>query len=161
RLAGRTLAEYFPGIVGLLERSGNRVLVPRLSPTDGIAARAKQLGDFLDRHSPGEPVHLIAHSMGGLDSRYLISRLGRADRGLSLTTVGTPPRGTSFASYGIKRLERCVRPLLRWLGMPYQAFYDLTPAACRAFNEAAPDAASVRYFSVAGRCSLRWATANW
>jgi hypothetical protein len=37
------------------------------------------------------------------------------------------------------------------VGMPYQAFYDLTRANCTAFNDKVLDAAGVRYFSVAGR----------
>src|SRR5262249_5187529 len=38
-------------------------------------------------------VHVFAHSMGGLDARYMISRLGMAKRVLSLTTIATPHRG--------------------------------------------------------------------
>ena len=52
--------------------------------------------------------------MGGLDARYLISRLGMADRVLSLTTLGTPHRGTSFADWGVSRLQRYLRPLLEF-----------------------------------------------
>src|SRR5262245_12205620 len=67
--------DYFHGVMAALEAAGNRVLAARLSPTGGVARRAAQLKAFLDRHAPGEAVHLIAHSMGGLDSRYMISRL--------------------------------------------------------------------------------------
>src|SRR5262245_44792061 len=80
RLVGFTLVNYFPGIVECLQQSGNRVLVPWLSPTSGAAERAAQLRQFLDRESPSEPVHILAHSMGGLDSRYMISCLDGADR---------------------------------------------------------------------------------
>ncbi len=151
QVAGRTVASYFPGIAEALEAAGNRVLVPRLSPTDGIAQRAKELREFLLKHSPNEPVHLLAHSMGGLDSRYMISRLGMANHVLTLTTLGTPHRGTSFADWGILRLERLARPVLDFIGMPTQAFYDLTTVKCTAFNEQVPDMPSVRYFSVAGQ----------
>src|SRR5947209_5571793 len=78
-----TLVNYFPGIPRLLEAAGNRVLVPRLSPTGGVADRAAQLKAFLDREAPGEPVHLLAHSMGGLDARYMISRLDMGRRVLT------------------------------------------------------------------------------
>src|SRR5437867_822643 len=40
RLAGLSLYEYFRGITGTLRSAGNKVLVPRLSPTRGIAERA-------------------------------------------------------------------------------------------------------------------------
>jgi len=40
--------------------------------------------------------------MGGLDSRHAISlRLGLAERVLTLTTLGTPHRGTAFADWGV------------------------------------------------------------
>src|SRR5262245_55180832 len=70
KLAGMTLANYFPGIREGIEQAGNRVLVPWLSPTNSVAFRAQQLKDFLQEHAPNEPVHLLAHSMGGLDARY-------------------------------------------------------------------------------------------
>src|SRR5205823_74742 len=129
----------------------NRILIPSLSPTGGTADRAQQLKDFLLQHSPREPVHLLAHSMGGLDSRYMISKLGMADHVLTLTTLGTPHRGTAFADWGIQRLERLIKPVLEFLYLPHQAFYDLTRARCTAFNTEVPDAEKVRYFSVAGR----------
>ncbi len=156
-----TLANYFGQIPELLTRAGNRVFQPQLSLTGGVQDRAEQLRAFLDRHAPGEPVHLVAHSMGGLDSRYMISQLDSASRVLSLTTIGTPHRGSPFADWGVSKLERFVKPILDWLGIPHQAFYDLTTAKCRAFNDQVPDAASVRYFSVAGRHEGNWWSPEW
>src|SRR3954469_20978251 len=94
QVGGLTLVNYFPGVVEALQAGGSRVFAPALSPTAGIAQRAAQLRDFILRTCPHEPVHLIAHSMGGLDARYLVSRLDMADRILTLTTLGTPHRGT-------------------------------------------------------------------
>jgi triacylglycerol lipase len=161
QIANYTLINYFPGIPEALEKAGNRVVVPSLSPTAGIAARAAQLKEAIDRASPDEPVHLIAHSMGGLDARYMIARLGMAPRVLSLTTLGTPHRGSAFADWGLTRLERLVRPALNFLGVPIQAFYDLTTSACRKFNEDTPDAPGVRYFSVAGRHDGSYYSPGW
>jgi triacylglycerol lipase len=158
---GYTLADYFPGIPRVLCSAGNRVLVPRLSPTRSVAERAAELKDFIDRQSPHEPVHVIAHSMGGLDARYMVSRLGMGRRVLSLTTLGTPHRGTPFADWGIRKLERLVKPLLRLLGIPTQGFYDLTTVCSRAFNEQVPDVPGVRYFSVAGRHDGRLFRPEW
>jgi triacylglycerol lipase len=151
KVAGATLVNYFPGIADLLESAGNRVLVPALTPTAGVAVRAGELKMFLLEYSPNEPVHIIAHSMGGLDSRYMISCLGMEKHVLSLTTLGTPHRGTSFADWGIGKLERIVKPILYAIGLPYQGFYDLTRQNCKTFNETVPDVPDVRYFSVAGR----------
>jgi triacylglycerol lipase len=151
RVGSWTLLNYFPGIPRFLEAAGNRVLIPRLSPTGGVADRAAQLKGFLERESPGEPVHIFAHSLGGLDSRYMISQLGMGRRVLSLTTLGTPHRGSTFADWGIRRLGRLLRPVFSLFGVPTQAFFDLTIASCRRFNEQVHDVPGVRYFSVAGR----------
>jgi triacylglycerol lipase len=151
RMGSWTLASYFPRIPALLRAAGNRVLQPHLSPTRTVGERAAQLKGYLDREAPGEAVHILAHSMGGLDARYMISRLDMAPRVLSLTTLGTPHRGTAFADWGVCRLERLVRPVLRFLGIPSGAFYDLTTEGARRLNEQMPDAPGVRYFSVAGR----------
>ena len=65
----RPVKDYFPGIREHLEAAGNRVLAARVSPTAGVARRAADLKRFLDREVPRGPVHLIGHSMGGLDAR--------------------------------------------------------------------------------------------
>lgn len=44
-------------------------------------------------------VNIIAHSMGGLDARYMISALGGANRVASLTTISTPHTGSKVANF--------------------------------------------------------------
>jgi triacylglycerol lipase len=149
---GVALRDYFPGIRERLEAAGNRVLSPQLSRTRGVAARAGELKRFIGRNVPRGPVHVIGHSMGGLDARYMISRLGMAGRVESLTTVGTPHRGSPFADWGVGNFGPLVAPFFQMLGVSHEAFRDLTTAACRRFNETVPDAPGVRYFSVAGVC---------
>jgi triacylglycerol lipase len=110
-----------------------------------------QLKRFIETEYGNEAIHLIGHSMGGLDSRYLISKLGMENRILTLTTVGTPHRGSPFADWGVKRFSRVLRPLLRYFHLPHQAFFDLMTESCQQFNEEVPDAPEVRYFSIAGK----------
>lgn len=155
------LATYFHNIPSALEAVGLRVLIPRLSPTGGVAQRAEELKAFLDRQAPGEKVHLFAHSMGGLDSRYMISHLDMAERVASLTTLGTPHRGTTFADWGTQRLGPAIRPFLQLFDIPSQAFDDLTRASCLRFNEATPNDPRVRYFSIAGRFQPDLLTMEW
>ena len=68
---------------------GVMAFAPNVSPYDTIPARAatwkKHLREIMlqTRH---DKIHLIAHSMGGLDARYLISKLGMYQHVLSLTT---------------------------------------------------------------------------
>ena len=127
----------------------------------GVESRAGELKRYIERHVPTGPVHLIGHSMGGLDARFMISRLGMRDRVLSLTTVGTPHRGSPFADWGVRRFGRLAAPFFQLVGLSYQAFLDVTTAACRRFNATVPDAPGVRYFSVAGACEGRWVCPEW
>jgi triacylglycerol lipase len=139
---------YFCHLRSFLRERGVRALFPRVEPTGGAAARAEQLRDQIQRWTD-EPVNLIAHSMGGLDARYLIARLGMADRVRSLTTVATPHQGTALADWFCANFRRRV-PLLLALeafGINVDGFRDCQLDACESFNRQVPDAPSVRYFS--------------
>lgn len=144
-----------------LESAGNRVLVPRISPTASVATRAQELKTYLHRELGQTPVHIFGHSLGGLDARYMISRLGMDRQVLSLTSLGTPHQGTAFADWGVRRFSRFFRPLFRAAGVPDEAFYDLMTETCQRFNEQVPDAPNVRYQSVAGVCEQAWLGAGW
>ncbi|MBC7661288.1 MAG: triacylglycerol lipase [Chitinophagaceae bacterium] len=88
--------DYFFHVRAALEADGFTVYTPQVNPVASIETRAKELGPLLDRilKETGAPkLNLIAHSMGGLDARYLIGH-GYGDKIASLTTVGTPHHGT-------------------------------------------------------------------
>jgi triacylglycerol lipase len=125
------------------------------------AAALKDYVGCVQRFYPDVKINILAHSMGGLDARWMLTHLGMAARVLTLTTLGTPHRGSPLADWGVRRLERLAKPVLDLLGVPPGAFYDLTTARCRAFNEETPDAPGVRYFSVAGRYEGRWDNPAW
>src|SRR5437870_4436308 len=161
RLGRWRLACYWSKLPDAVRAPGNRVHVARVAPLGSVAERARQLKGFLDEHCPDGPVHLVAHSMGGLDSRYMISRLGMQSRVLSLTTIATPHRGTPFADWGLRRLLPVFGAFLDMFGISRQAFEDLTVASCRRFNDEVLDAPDVRYFSVAGRFESSWLTPAW
>lgn len=161
RIFDLELVPYFRGIPHYLSKPGNVVYTSRLSPTGRSKRRAVQLRKFLDKVAPKDPVHLIAHSMGGLDARYMINRLGASDRVLTLTTLGTPHRGTSFADWGLTRWGMILSPPNLPFVRPLPALLDLTTEACRIFNEKITDDPRVRYFSVAGRYAGTWFQPNW
>jgi triacylglycerol lipase len=146
----RPQKEHFPGIRSILEGAGNRVLMPRLPATAGIETRAAVLKAYVRRELGSQPFHLVGHSLGGLDSRYLASNLGMAGQVVSLTTMGTPHTGSSFADWLVDRFARFFQPLYRRLGVPCDGVFDLTRASCALFNENTPNVPGVRYFSVAG-----------
>jgi triacylglycerol lipase len=93
--------EYFRGVKAHLEAKGHRVLAHRVPPLASCKARAKVLADAIQAKFGNEPVHIIAHSMGGLDCRMMIGEnmngLGDKGRVLSLTTLSTPHQGSPLA----------------------------------------------------------------
>ena len=62
----------------------------------------------IDLASYKGPFHLIAHSMGGLDSRFLITHLQPTsdNRILSLTTIGSPHRGSPIADLIVEQVQK-------------------------------------------------------
>jgi triacylglycerol lipase len=64
--------DYFRGVRARLEQKGHQVLPPSVPPVASCKARAKRLADAIQARFASNPVHLIAHSMGGLDCRMMI-----------------------------------------------------------------------------------------
>ena len=93
------------------------------------------------------------HSMGGLDSRYMISQLKPTDfKILSLTTIATPHRGSAFADYmfetiGPRRIKRIYK-VIEYFGFETGAFSQLTQEYMENnFNPKTPDIPDVKYYS--------------
>jgi triacylglycerol lipase len=150
---------YFVHLRTFLRERGVHALFPGVEPTGGVAERAEELRDQVRRWTD-EPVNIVAHSMGGLDARHLISRLGFAGRVRSLTTIATPHRGSALAEWFVINYRDRV-PLLRGLealGVNVDGFRDCCPEACRAFNAVTADDANVRYFSFGGAVPLERVT---
>jgi triacylglycerol lipase len=170
--------EYFNGIKRHLESKyeGVKVLTTAVDPTDRIETRGEQLREqiltalgqtgqspFLN---PDEETHIIAHSMGGLDSRYILSPDNEgniAEFITSLTTVGTPHKGSPVADLVYKMLdgkaylnilsvlEETVIASLAFLGISNEGLRDLTTEAMKNFNGKYDDnIAVVRYFWATG-----------
>jgi triacylglycerol lipase len=150
----RGLAQhYFRGVADSLIARGVTVYRPRLPPVASVPARAAALAAFV-RGLPSPMCHLIAHSMGGLDARYAISRLGLSDRVVSLTTIGTPHRGTPLAELACNRPATLVRRVIAKVGGNSEGFEWLTPAALDRFNLDCVDHPRVWYASVVSRAPL-------
>lgn len=92
--------------------------------------------------------------MGGLDCRYLTSHLPRKFDVLSVTTIATPHRGSSFADHFLSTLGKARMPgflslldLLPNGGGDGKAFDSLTLDSMRKFNEEVRNVEGVKYFS--------------
>jgi len=141
--------EYFKGVRPMLEGMGFDVMVPQLPWGRNIKRRAGFLAEQLE-HESG-PFHLIAHSMGGLDARYYITRLGGHEKVASLTTLATPHHGSTAADHEMQTWYSPYRHL--------SAVSNLTRAAMQQFNDRTPDHRDVTYrsYSAARRINeLPW-----
>jgi len=130
--------EYFQGVRSLYESMGLHVITPSLPWSGSIEQRADALAQQLKPESA--PLHLIAHSMGGLDARRWITHLGGANRILSLTTLATPHHGSIAADHVCQGLS------------PFRIFAGvrgLTTTNMNAFNKHTPNQPDVTYRSYA------------
>jgi triacylglycerol lipase len=176
-LGFRTLhgIDYFKGVKEHLEKDNKiKVLVTQVSPIKGVFDRgddlSKQITDALDAGLPGgldplEKTHIIAHSMGGLDSRYILSphntTTNIAKRITSLTTIGTPHNGSPVGDLidgkdplidlpKLKALGDKIHDAISNLVVSLDGLDNLTSEWCNGFNQDYVEHPEVRYFSVAG-----------
>ncbi len=151
---------YFRGIRSALERAGLVAFHSRVSWGARVEKRASELKDNIVRLTEGfkkwPRVHIIAHSMGGLDARWMIYRYKMHKRIASLTTIGTPHLGSPEAARRLGRLGWIVA-LCGKIGLDLSGAMDLTPRACNCRNkilEPFEQANGVIYRTVAG-CQSR------
>ena len=154
------IGDYYREILEALRNDGHVVPdPPQTNRVGSVADRAKNLKDYLlDENRAevhGKKVHLLAHSMGGLDCRYMISKLDMADRVLSLTTIATPHHGSPIANAVVKATEPGLTALLGSFDIDVNATLDLTTEACEQRNREVLDAPGVAYFSIAGQYKPR------
>ncbi|GAA5820189.1 hypothetical protein JCM11251_005518 [Rhodosporidiobolus azoricus] len=94
---------YWGDLLKILRgKIGAEVFVTAVPGTGSVKKRAHVLHKSLDETPAllNRDVNFLAHSMGGLDARYLISNIRPTlYRPRSLTTVCTPHRGSEFMSW--------------------------------------------------------------
>jgi triacylglycerol lipase len=132
---------YFRGIRTMLKDKGYLVYHSKVGWAADVDKRGADLKENILkilRQAGAEKVNIIAHSMGGLDSRHMMfndRRDGKIhERIASLTTVSTPHSGSPFADWGLDNLSR-IPALLKRIGLDVSAFEDLRTDSCKAFNE--------------------------
>ncbi len=158
---------YLHHIAMHLRSHGIRAYAPNVDPYGTIETRAltwKRRIECILEETKADKVNLIAHSMGGLDARYLISELDGFAYVASLITFSTPHRGTALARYALERPEQLgnwLTGVMNWLGsIVYESgkpnaaltLSELTPEYVQEhFNPYVPDHPAVSYWSIGGR----------
>jgi triacylglycerol lipase len=149
---------YFAGVEDRL-RGRHETLFADVPALDTSERRASVLADLIQQRFPEGAVHIIAHSMGGLDGRTLIGRnlngLSAPGRIASLTTLSTPHRGSPVADllagpkpHGLRRLVyETVSHALGQLGFPLGALGDLTTEGAARIPDVVETHSHIRYRS--------------
>jgi len=129
------------------------------------AAELKECILGIIRDTGCEKVNIIAHSKGGLDSRYAISCLDMGKYAASLTTISTPHLGCNYVG---RLLELIPKKTILAIGKKYESVYtklgddnpdffsglkDLTDKECERLNNIMKDVPGVLYQSVGSRMS--------
>jgi triacylglycerol lipase len=158
--------DYFRGMQAHIRKGGvHTAIFPRVPPTGTTQVRAQVLADAIYGAYPDLEVHIIAHSMGGLDSRTLIAAnlngLSNPGRIASLTSVSTPHRGSPVADLlagpkpgSVRRVVyEKVRRAIAALGVNTGALANLTTEAASRVPDVTGTHPHIRYRSyfAAGR----------
>lgn len=161
---------YWGRVPAELQRNGATIYYGMQNSAASIENSGMELRDRvlqITQASGCEKVNIIAHSKGGLDSRYAISRLGLAPYVASLTTINTPHRGCAFADWLLKKMPERLRnritdgynSAMKRLGDTSPDFYgavcDLTAESCEQFNKATPNMPGVLYQSFGSKMKNR------
>lgn len=97
-------------------------------------------------------VNLVAHSMGGLDCRYLISKIENKNfEVVSLTTITTPHKGSEVADHVVDLAQN----LPQDIKLP-PSIYQLTTAYLRDFNKEVLNDPKVQYLSYGASFVPKW-----
>ena len=150
---GPLVFSYFGGgIEHEIASRGHPLIVARVSKTASIAHRAAELKQTLLERLAGsdDRVVILAHSMGGLDARYMIDKLDMSCRVAAMITLSTPHRGSSYADWVLKNIDksRQAQNFLKFVKLDLAGLRDLTTEAVARFNDIVLDHPEVRYFSV-------------
>ncbi len=143
-LSDRTLqgdrTHYFRRIRPYLQSHGYTVEHTHTGFAEDIRIRADRLAATIllvtQKHNAAK-VHLIGHSMGGLDARYTaVNTPHISDKIATITTIGTPHHGTSFADYALRLgADELIALGKQLFCIDFRGFLTITTHAMQTFNE--------------------------
>ena len=161
---------YWGRIPAELQKNGSMVCYGHQEPWGTILSNAteleKNINEFM-QETNCEKVNIIAHSKGGLESRYAINELKMAPYVASLTTICTPHRGSELIPFLRKMPDGLYKFICRAMDKAnkrngdmhsdvYAASLELHPDFCKEFNEKYPDCPQVYYQSYTSTMKTMW-----
>jgi len=158
--------KYWSDLPKVLEKNGAKVFLANQDAFNSHVENAIKLRErvlVILEQTGAEKINLIAHSKGGLESRFMITKLGMADKVASLTTLASPHRGSFLADTILSWLGKkewldnvikTVNAYAHFLGdekpNALLAAKNLTTSYMQHFNHSVPDAPKVYYQSYGG-----------
>lgn len=157
------LVNYWGRIPAALIKNGAEIYYGKQQSSLAVADSAAELKNTIMEvieKTGAEKVNIIAHSKGGLDSRYAISCLGMDKYVATLTTINTPHEGCDMVDYLLEKLpdglkgfiEKKYNSIFHKLGDTAPDFMagvnDLSAINRKEQNKSMPDSPDVSYRSV-------------
>lgn len=157
---------YWGRIPKELEKNGAEIYYGNHQSALSVEDSAKELANRIEqivKESGCEKLNIIAHSKGGLDCRYAVSKYGSDKYVASITTINTPHRGCGFADYMLSKVSENTKntvanaynSALKKLGDESPDFIaaisNLTEEYCTNFNKNIPDVSGIHYISVGSK----------
>ncbi len=105
--------DTFERAVEIFEEAGYRVYAPSVERFDTSMVRgAQQMAAIEAARADGtfRGVHLIGHSMGGMDARFMAANLDPDHIIKTITTLATPHRGTPIADIALDLVDHDYEP---------------------------------------------------
>ena len=120
----------FGRIEKILKNNNYIVYTAKIDGLGTIENNALQLKKYINQILEKEnvsKVNIIAHSKGGLDSKYMIDHLDMEDKIASLTTLCTPFKGSPIASKILTMPKFIIFWVKTWFNIVYKIFGDKHP----------------------------------
>lgn len=157
----RKIFNYWGRIPRELEKRGCRIFYGNQDANATVHDNAVMIKKSLEyslEKSGSDKVNIIAHSKGGIDSRYMISTLGEYKKVASLSTVDSPHNGSETVDFLMKFPDILVKTTGRITDLfmyiqgdrapdSYRVFHELTTDYMKKFNAENPDISGVYYQS--------------
>jgi triacylglycerol lipase len=172
---GRAWILTYHGVREALAADGHVVHQTQVPPFDSVAVRGDALAAQIDEvlaETGAEKINLVAHAMGGLDARYVITTLGYGDRVATLTTMSSPHRGAALADLALTLApgDLLLNGVAALLGAAVSdvagdpdlraALEAMAESEAAAFNARTPDDERVEYQSWSGVSTVRGSAAD-